>query len=576
MSYQDGKYQTEAEGLHGPVKVATTISGGKISAVEVLAGPGEYQSKANEVVTKEIIAAQSPEVDAVSGATVSSNAIMTAVKKALQEAGGKVASKTSEELTTDLAVVAAGPAGLAAAVAAAEQGLKVLVFEKEQITGGTANMGMGPLGINTRIQKSNFNDISVAEALKNQLEYTHYRVNGRLVARYFKQSASTIDWLEDMGVKFAGAFRYFKESNATWHIVDPGDGKIGPGCASAMNKALTKRAQELGVKFYLETPVKQLLTEEGKVTGLVAESEQTEYTVHARAVVVATGGYGSNAEMLKARQGFDLDKNFFTFNVPGINGEGLKMMWAAGAQKYGDTVEMIYILPHNLEYMVADGVLRQPNLMLNQNGERFMDEGMLGNTTFSGNAMFLQPGHYAYVIMDRAILKQYQEEGPDIMDIVHPAAGFKMLDPVIKKAEANGYDAIITADSVAELAEKLAIPADKLQKAIADYNGYCDRGQDTEFFKNPAYLHKLTGEGGYLVGKFYSGAYGTVGGVKIDENCQVLDDEDQAIPGLYSAGSDANTIYADSYNFTLPGNTMGFAVNSGRIAGLEAAKRIKR
>lgn len=576
MLYQDGKYQTEAEGLHGPVKVATTISGGKISAVEVLAGPGEYQSKANEVVTKEIIAAQSPEVDAVSGATFSSNAIMTAVKKALQEAGGKVASKTSEELTTDLAVVAAGPAGLAAAVAAAEQGLKVLVFEKEQITGGTANMGMGPLGINTRIQKSNFNDISVAEALKNQLEYTHYRVNGRLVARYFKQSASTIEWLEQMGVKFSGAYRYFKESNATWHIVDPGDGKIGPGCASAMNKALTKRAQELGVKFYLETPVKQLLTEEGKVTGLVAESEQTEYTVHARAVVVATGGYGSNAEMLKARQGFDLDKNFFTFNVPGINGEGLKMMWAAGAQKYGDTVEMIYILPHNLEYMVADGVLRQPNLMLNQNGERFMDEGMLGNTTFSGNAMFLQPGHYAYVIMDRAILKQYQEEGPDIMDIVHPAAGFKMLDPVIKKAEANGYDAIITADSVGELAEKLAIPAAKLQKAIADYNGYCDQGQDTEFFKKPAYLHKLTGEGGYLVGKFYSGAYGTVGGVKIDENCQVLDDEDRAIPGLYSAGSDANTIYADSYNFTLPGNTMGFAVNSGRIAGLEAAKQILR
>ncbi len=226
--------------------------------------------------------------------------------------------------------------------------------------------------------------------------------------------------------------------------------------------------------------------------------------------------------------------------------------------------------------MVADGVLRQPNLMLNQNGERFMDEGMLGNTTFSGNAMFLQPGHYAYVIMDRAILKKYQEEGPDIMDIVHPAAGFKMLDSVIKKAEANGYDAIITADSVAELAEKLAIPAAKLQKAIADHDGYCDQSQDTEFFKNPAYLHKLTGEGGYLVGKFYSGAYGTVGGVKIDENCQVLDDEDQAIPGLYSAGSDANTIYADSYNFTLPGNTMGFAVNSGRIAGLEAAKRIKR
>ncbi|GHN53718.1 FAD-dependent oxidoreductase [Lactobacillus delbrueckii] len=293
MSYQDGKYQTEAEGLHGPVKVATTITGGKISAVEVLVGAGEYQSKANDVIASEIIAAQSTDVDAVSGATVSSNAIMTAVKKAMQEASGESQNKTSEELTTDLAIVAAGPAGLAAAVSAAEQVVKVLVFEKEKITGGTANMGMGPLGINSKIQKANFNEISVAEALKNQMEYTHYRVNGRLVARYFKQSASTIDWLEGIGVKFAGAFRYFKESNATWHIVDP----IGPGCGSAMNKALTKRAEELGVKFYLETPVKGLLTEEGKVTSLIAESETAKYTVHAKAVVVATGGYGSNAEI---------------------------------------------------------------------------------------------------------------------------------------------------------------------------------------------------------------------------------------------------------------------------------------
>lgn len=202
------------------------------------------------------------------------------------------------------------------------------------------------------------------------------------------------------------------------------------------------------------------------------------------------------------------------------------MMWDAGAQKYGDTVEMIYILPHNLEYMVADGGLRQPNLIINQKGDRFMDEGMLGNTTFSGNAMFLQPGHYAYVIMDRAILQKYQENGPDIMDIVHPAAGFKLLDPVIKKAEENGYEDIITADSVGELAERLDIPADKLQKTIDDYNSYCDHGQDREFFKNPDYLHKLTGKGGYLVGKFYSGAYGTVGGVKIDEYYKVLDDED--------------------------------------------------
>nr|WP_269325115.1 FAD-binding protein [Lactobacillus delbrueckii] len=107
----------------------------------------------------------------------------------------------------------------------------------------------------------------------------------------------------------------------------------------------------------------------------------------------------------------------------------------------------------------------------------------------------------------------------------HPCPGHR-ISIVIKKAEENGYEDIITADSVGELAEKLDIPADKLQKTIDDYNSYCDHGQDREFFKNPDYLHKLTGKGGYLVGKFYSGAYGTVGGVKIDEYCQVLDDED--------------------------------------------------
>jgi fumarate reductase flavoprotein subunit len=85
----------------------------------------------------------------------------------------------------------------------------------------------------------------------------------------------------------------------------------------------------------------------------------------------------------------------------------------------------------------------------------------------------------------------------------------------------------------------------------------------------------LTGKGGFLVGKYYQGAYGTVGGVRINSNCEVLNDQQQPIVGLYSAGTDANTIYADSYNFTLPGNSMGFAINSGRIAGSEIARKLK-
>ena len=113
----------------------------------------------------------------------------------------------------------------------------------------------------------------------------------------------------------------------------------------------------------------------------------------------------------------------------------------------------------------------------------------------------------------------------------------------------------------------LNLDAEKLEKTIDEYNDMCDQGVDTQFYKKHEYLHPITGKGGYLVGKFYIAAYGTIGGVRINKKCEVLDNNLNAIPGLYSAGSDANTIYGDSYNFTLCGNTMGFAVNSGRMAG---------
>lgn len=575
---KDGIYAGTGQGQHGDYDVEVTIVGGKIGEVKVLEDHGSpaYPDNAASFIPDRIVAQQSTKVDAVSGATVSSHAIMDAVEDALKKAGLQGEQDLSDkDVTVDVAIVAAGPAGLAAAVTAAEAGLSVAVFEKQSVTGGTANMGMGPLGINTKIQKKMFNDLSVKDALTKQMEYTHYRVDADLVQTYFNLSSDTIDWLQEMGVKFAGAFRYFKESEATWHIVD-NNGKIGPGAAAPMNKAMTEKAKELGAEFYLNTPVDDLLVENGKVSGLTATTKEGQIIrAHAKAVVVATGGFGTNPTMIKEEFGYDLNQNFYTFNVPGITGEGLKMMWKAGAQKFGLATEIIFVLPHNLDYMIADGVLRQPNLLINQRGERFMNEGFMGNTTFAGNAIDLQPGHYAYCIMDRAILKDYQENGPDIVDFVHPVQGFHMIDQDVKKAQENNYEAIIVADTIEELADKLRIPLDTLTKTIAEYNQFCAQGVDETFFKDEKFLHPITGAGGYLVGKYYVGAYGTMGGVRINAQCQVLDENNQAIPGLYSAGSDANTIYGDSYNFTLPGNSMGFAVNSGRMAGQAIVTSLK-
>ena len=165
---------------------------------------------------------------------------------------------------TQIVVIAGGPSGLSAAVQAAEDGAEVIVVEKAAAIGGAANMGMGPLGIGTRYQKQQMEDITVEKAFNMFMEYTHYNVDARLVKRYFEQSAETIEWLEDMGVEFEGAYRYFPKSEPTWHIVKTDQG-IGPRAASFMNKALYARAQELGVKVLLETPAKKIIMKDGKV-----------------------------------------------------------------------------------------------------------------------------------------------------------------------------------------------------------------------------------------------------------------------------------------------------------------------
>ena len=479
------------------------------------------------------------------------------------------------QFETDVVIVAGGPAGLAAAVTAGEMGLKSVLLEKARTTGGAANMGMGPLGIGTKIQKEQFCDISVPYALDLHMKYTHFNVDGDLVQTYFNKSADTIEWLQDMGVEFAGAFRYFRESEATWHIVKPENGIIGPRTASAMVKILTDKAQELGCELLLETPANEIIMENGKAVGVKAvDAQGQEVEVRGKAVIVATGGFSNNAKMIKDEFGLNLNEDFFPFMIPGLNGDGLNMMWKAGAVKYGANIEVIYQLQDNMNWFILDAVLRQPNLLINQRGERFMNEGYMGNTTFTGNAIKQQPGNYAYCIMDRKILKQYQKKGPDIFDIVHPADAFFAFDKQAELAVENKYPGYFEADTVEELAEKLGIDPDKLQETIDTYNDYCAQGVDEQFHKPQEYLHELTGKGGYIVGKFYLAAYGTIGGVRINKRCEVLDADQNPIPGLYSAGSDANTIYGDSYNFTLCGNTMGFAVNSGRMAGEAVADYI--
>lgn len=478
------------------------------------------------------------------------------------------------DYTTQICIVGAGPTGLAAAVQAAEDGADVLVIDKAAAVGGAANMGMGPLGIGTKYQKRDMQDITVERAFDMIMTYTHYMVDARVVKRYFEQSAETIEWLEEKGVEFEGAFKYFPQAEPTWHIVKTDQG-IGPRAASFMNKALYGRAQELGVEFLLETPAKKLIKDGDAVTGVVATTKDgKEITIEAKAVIVCTGGAGGNPEFIKKETGWDFGKNMFNFAIPGIVGDGLRMMWEAGVDKLPVRIEQAANFEGIDELPQAiPNVMLQPNLLVNMHGKRFMNEDYMQNATFLSNAVGQQKGCVGFSIVDSSIVKYYIRNGVDNVSLVRPDPDVSGFMDGIKQAQETGNEGIVVADSLEELAEKAGIDVDNLLDTVDEYNDYCD-SVDEEFFKPKRYLRPIT-RAPFFCAKVRPGGYGTVGGVRINENCECCDSEFEPIPGLYAAGADACNFYNDSYMFLLPGNSMGWSVNSGRIAGMEAAEFVQ-
>lgn len=476
---------------------------------------------------------------------------------------------------TEIVVVAGGPSGLSAAVQAAERGAKVIVCEKAAAVGGAANMGMGPLGIGTRYQRQQMNDITVEKAFNMFMEYTHYNVDARLIRRYFAQSAETIEWLEEKGVEFEGAFRYFPKSEPTWHIVKTDKG-IGPRAASFMNKALYARALELGVQFLLETPGKKILKDEtGKVCGvLAADKNGEEVRIDCKAVILATGGAGANKKLIQEETGLVHGENLFSFAIPGLMGDGMRMAWEAGADKTTVRVELISEVENGgaVTGSVAN-VFTQPNLLVNLNGKRVMNEEHMQNTTFLGNVVTHQKDKKCFSIVDSTIVHGYIRNGVDVTSLVRTNPDVSDFYDGLEQAREQGFDTFFVADTLEDLAEKAGINAANLVKTVEEYNAYCD-STDEEFFKDRRYLRPLI-QAPFYGATLRPSGYGTVGGIRINENCECCDKEFAPVPGLYAVGADACNIYDDSYMFLLPGNSMGFAVNSGRIAGKEAAAYIR-
>ncbi len=491
-----------------------------------------------------------------------------------------------KEVNADIVVVSAGTAGLAASVTAAERGAKVIAFEKAATTGGTGNMGMGPFAVESRIQKVKNVSLTKEETFKTWMEYTHWRVDARLVSEYINKSASTIDWLEEMGVEWVDAIAYVKGAHFTHHLIRPSSGgRPGPQASSSAMKIMTERAAELGVRIFLETPVKKLIKENGRIVGVIAvDKTGEEIKANAKAVIIATGGFGDNPEMIKQYLGLEWGKDVFNHRGPGLAGEGIRMAWEVGAGSEGLNIEMTCgVMPFqpkpgqpmqaNTSFPTIASAFSQPNLMVNLLGERFMNEESSGNPTYTGNAVMRQKDHCAWRIFDSVAAKHYETVGFDWINYMNPAAKVKSFEAEFKQTYA-GSPNVFTTNSLEELAGKAGIKLEGLKKTIEEYNLACDTGRDEIFHKNPKFLRPIK-QAPFYAGKLLPGGYGTLGGIKINYKTEVITEDHETIPGLYAAGVDANSIYADSYIFIFPGNTMGFALNSGRIAGENAADYIK-
>ena len=492
----------------------------------------------------------------------------------------------SKQLETDVVVIAAGLSGLAAAVAAAEGGARVICLEKAANTGGAANMGMGPCAAGSPVQKAAGITLTAGELFRKHMFYTHYRVNAQLVKAYYDKSGDTIAWLQDMGVRFASvaaAFhapertKAYADGEYTWHVVQPEDGSHpGPRAASTMTKRMTERAQDLGVEFLLETPGTGLVMEDGRVAGVRAvdkDGEQIE--IACKAAIVATGGFGNNPQMIHDLIGLDWGKNLYSFAVPGMDGDGFNMCHEVGAGHTPVTMELMYQLPDNANHSIIEWAFRQPCYWCNRLGERFMPEDEIYNTTFVGNALGQLPGQVGYSVFDARMLRHWKKDGPDIPSHVLFGNYYEHFDEqwgqsLGNYADGTGAQVIAQADTLEELAEQMGIDVDGFMANVAEYNEMCANGWDDKFEKDRAYMQPLE-EGPFYACRQYMGAYGTLGGVLVNHRLEVMTDDYEVIPGLYCVGTDACTIYGDSYNYCIPGNTMGFCLNSGRIAGENAA-----
>lgn len=546
--FRPGVFQETVQDDSRELVVNVSLETDHIADIELVSGGSddvEFVTSFEEIRSR-ILDANTPHVDAISGATSQSEAVKKAVSKAMSKSGKALAAESGVVETgprhVDVVVIGSGGAGLAAAIQAHDEGASVLVVEKMPTIGGnTVKASAGMNAAETRFQRVKGIHDSKALFYAETLKGGKNKNNPALLHRFVENAPQAIEWLADRGIMLNDITTTGGMSIDRTHR--PRDGSaVGGYLISGLVRNINKRA----IDVMLDTTVTGILTENGAVTGVRLVNDENEtLTVMTHSVIVATGGFSANSDMVvKYRP--DL-AGFVTTNHKGATGGGIKLLQDIGA----GTVDMGEIQIHptveqSTSYLISESIRGGGAILVNQQGARFFNE-METRDKVSAAIIGLAE-KYAYILFDE-----------------HVRVKNKAADEYI----ARGL--VTSASSPRELAAQLGMDEHQLSATLERYNGFVAQQQDSDFGRTTA-LRNPINQGPFYAIRIAPGVHHTMGGVTINPDTQVLNTDKQAIPGAYAAGEVVGGVHGGN---RIGGNAVADIIIFGTLAGHMAASRAK-
>ena len=553
-------------GKHGDITVAVTFDAGKIQDIKIVKN-AENPILAKKVFTDlkdQVVALSSTDVDLISGATFSAKGFIDAVNDAAKKAGVTLAKADKKALKTaarelpktsnyDVVVIGAGGAGFSAAITAKNAGANVVLLEKMPAVGGNSLISGAEMNVakNWVQPKLGINDDSPELHAQDTFKGGDGKGDMKVINVMTHQALDAAKWCRDyLGVRFEDDNLFFFGGHSRKRALIP----VGHTGTEFIAKFQAK-ADELGIPVITNMKAEELIKDkDGRVVGVKATMDGSEYTFNAKGgVVLATGGFGANPEMVK-KYNPKIDERFKTTDAPGSTGEALYMAERAGAELvnmgYIQTYPICDPLSGAIE-LIADARF-DGAIMLNQEGKRFVEE--LQRRDVLSEAILNQTGQYCWVLWNDNIGK--------ISNTV--------------KAHANEYEAftkqgiMTTCDDLKCIADFTKIPFDQLQKTVKRVSDMAGKGNDKDFNHRAGLMDMQQGK--YYVIKAVPSTHHTMGGVRINEKAEALTAEGKVIPGLWAAGEVTGVTHGTN---RLGGNAYTDIIVFGRIAGEAAAKAAK-